>query len=387
MEKFINKIINGDCVEILKTMPDKCIDLIFADPPYNLQLKNELHRPDQSKVDGVFDEWDKFASLKEYDKFTIEWLTQCKRVLKDNGAIWVIGSYHNIFRVGYIMQDLDFWILNDVVWIKTNPMPNFKGTRFNNAHETMIWASKAKESKFTFHYKSMKILNDDLQMRSDWYIPICQGEERIKVNGVKAHSTQKPIELLYRVILSSSNAGDIVLDPFNGSGTTAAVAKKLNRNYVGIEKETFYVEVTNQRLEKIKPLSKELTEYKIEKQIPKVPFGSLIEKGLITIGENLYSKDKKYTVLILADGSLDNDGEVASIHRISANILNKPSNNGWKFWYVLRNKKLMSIDDLRNEYAERFIGYRGKPATSLFQNDLKTELEEIVNTSKSLTNE
>ena len=324
MENFINKIHQGDCIEVLKTMPDKCVDLIFADPPYNLQLKNELYRPDQSKVDGVFDEWDKFDSMEEYDKFTLLWLTECKRVLKDNGSIWVIGSYHNIFRVGAIMQNLGLWILNDVVWIKTNPMPNFKGTRFNNAHETMLWCSKAKESRYTFHYKSMKITNDDLQMRSDWYIPICQGEERIKVNGQKAHSTQKPAELLFRVILSTSNVGDIVLDPFNGSGTTAAVAKRLNRNYIGIEKEPFYIEVTEARLEKVIPLKKDLTEYKIETQIPKVPFGSLIEKGFIKIGETIFSKDKKFSATILADGSLDKDGEVASIHKISASILNKP---------------------------------------------------------------
>ena len=354
-KQFINQIIQGDCIEVMKTMPDKSVDLIFADPPYNLQLKNELYRPDQSKVEGVFDDWDKFDSMQAYDKFTYAWLKECKRILKDKGSIWVIGSYHNIFRVGTIMQNLGFWILNDILWIKTNPMPNFKGTRFNNAHETMIWACQSKENRYTFHYQSMKTLNDDLQMRSDWYIPICQGEERIKVNGQKAHSTQKPAELLFRVILSTSNVGDVILDPFNGSGTTAAVAKKLNRNYIGIEKEPFYVEITQERLEKVVPLEKNLTEYKIEKQIPKVPFGALLEKGFIKIGENLYSKDRKHQALVLADGSLENGETVASIHKISANILGKPSNNGWKYWFVEKNQKLICIDELRMEYAKLFL--------------------------------
>ena len=280
-----NTIINGDCIEELKKIPSRSIDLIFADPPYNLQLKNELYRPNQTKVDGVFDEWDKFDSIQEYDKFTVKWLSECRRVLKDDATIWVIGSYHNIFRVGAILQNLGFWILNDILWIKTNPMPNFMGTRFNNAHETMIWASKNKESKYTFHYKALKVFNDDLQMRSDWHIPICSGDERIKHNGQKAHSTQKPEELLYRVILSTSNAGDLVLDPFSGSGTTAAVAKKLQRNFIGIEKEEFYVNIAKERLKRIKPIAQEFLEYPIERPIPKVPFGNLIEKNLIEVGK------------------------------------------------------------------------------------------------------
>ena len=386
MQNFINKIIQGDCIEVMKNIPDKSVDLIFADPPYNLQLKNELYRPDQSKVEGVFDAWDKFDSMEEYDKFTLAWLTECKRILKDKGSIWVIGSYHNIFRVGAIMQNLGFWILNDIVWIKTNPMPNFKGTRFNNAHETMIWANQGKENRYTFHYKSMKIINDDLQMRSDWYIPICQGEERIKVNGQKAHSTQKPAELLFRVILSTSNVGDIILDPFNGSGTTAAVAKRLNRNYIGIEKESFYIQVTEERLTKVIPLIADLTEYKIETQIPKVPLGALIERGLIKIGAFMYSKDRKYSAVVLADGSLDKDGEVASIHKISANILGKPSNNGWKYWFIESNNKMICIDELRTEYAERFIGHRGKPATNptlqFESDDFKKELDNIIKNAK-----
>ena len=238
INKYLNKIILGDNLEILDKMPSKSVDLIFADPPYNLQLKNDLYRPNQTKVDGVFDKWDKFDSMKKYDEFTKKWLLACKRVLKDNGTIWVIGSYHNIYRVGAIMQDLGFWFLNDIVWIKTNPMPNFKGTRFNNAHETLIWASQSKTARYTFHYKAMKAFNDDKQMRSDWYIPIASGNERLKdKNGKKVHSTQKPAELLLRIILSTSNIGDIILDPFMGSGTTGAVAKRLGRNFIGIEKD------------------------------------------------------------------------------------------------------------------------------------------------------
>jgi len=250
-KKYLNKIIKGDCIEVLKKFPANSVDLIFADPPYNLQLQGDLYRPNQTKVDAVNDEWDQFASFEEYDKFTHDWLKECKRVLKKNGTIWVIGSYHNIFRVGKIMQDLGFWILNDVVWIKTNPMPNFRGTRFNNAQETLIWASKDQKSKFTFHYKSMKAFNDDKQMRSDWYIPICNGGERIKINGEKAHSTQKPEALLFRIILSTSNVGDIVLDPFMGSGTTAVASLKSDRKFVGYEINKEYIALAEKRIEPI----------------------------------------------------------------------------------------------------------------------------------------
>jgi site-specific DNA-methyltransferase (adenine-specific)/modification methylase len=358
--EYTNKILQGDCIEVMKNLPDKSVDLIFADPPYNLQLKNELYRPNQTKVDGVFDEWDKFDSMQEYDKFTEAWLTECKRVLKDDGTIWVIGSYHNIFRVGAIMQNLGLWFLNDIIWVKTNPMPNFKGTRFNNAHETLIWASKNKNSRYTFHYKALKVFNDDLQMRSDWHIPICGGEERIKVNGQKAHSTQKPAELLYRVILSSSNPNDLVLDPFNGSGTTAAVAKRLGRNYIGIEKEDFYIQVTEERLKKVTPLKQELLEHPIQKPQIKVPFGNLIEKGFVKIGEDLYSGNFKQTAKVLADASLVWGENIGSIHKISALILNKPNNNGWKFWYVERDGKKILIDDLRQEYIQKFVSNNQK---------------------------
>ncbi len=351
----INSIIQGNSLEILKTLPDKSVDLIFADPPYNLQLNGELYRPNQTKVDAVNDEWDKFESKAVYDEFTKAWLSECYRILKDTGSIWVIGTYHNIFSVGNTMQNLNFWLLNDIIWVKTNPMPNFKGTRFNNAHETLIWASKSKNAKYTFHYKAMKVLNEDLQMRSDWLLPICQGEERIKVNGEKAHSTQKPAELLYRVILSSSNVGDIVLDPFFGSGTTGAVAKKLGRNFIGIEREEFYIEVAKERIDKVTSIKSELLVHHIEKKKPKVPFGNLIEKGFIEVGEIIYSKDKKFQAQVMADSSLLWQDSCGSIHKISAMILGKESNNGWSFWWVLRENKMISIDVLRDEYESKFL--------------------------------
>ena len=356
LDKYLNKIILGDSLKILQELPAKSVDMIFADPPYNLQLNNELYRPNQTKVDGVFDNWDRFSSFAEYDEFTKQWLKECRRVLKDNGTIWVIGSYHNIYRVGAIMQDLGFWFLNDIVWIKTNPMPNFKGTRFNNAHETLIWAAKSKDAKYTFHYKAMKAYNDDLQMRSDWYIPICSGKERLKINGKKLHSTQKPQELLFRIILATTNPSDIILDPFMGSGTTGAVAKLLGRNFIGIEKDPVYVREATKRIEQIRPVDIKLLNYKIEQKPPRVPFGSLIEKGLIKIGEKIYSKDKKFSATVLANASVEtSDGFVGSIHKVSAKYLNKQANNGWKFWYVERDGQLISIDDLRNQYIEKFV--------------------------------
>ncbi|MEM3116470.1 MAG: site-specific DNA-methyltransferase, partial [Candidatus Pacearchaeota archaeon] len=280
---------------------------------------------------------------------------ECRRVLKENGTIWVIGSYHNIFRIGKVMQDVGFWILNDVLWIKTNPMPNFKGTRFNNAHETLIWASKNKDSRYTFHYKTMKAFNDDLQLRSDWYIPICNGGERIRINGEKAHSTQKPEALLYRIIISTSNPNDIILDPFMGSGTTGAVAKKLGRNFIGIEKEESYIKIANERIANVKPYVNQTLTYPFETKKPKVPFGNLIEAGLIKPGEKLFSKDKKYKAEVLANATIVLDNISGSIHSVSAQALGKTSNNGWTFWYVERNNGLKSIDDLRKEYVEKYI--------------------------------
>jgi len=347
MKDMINKIILGDCLEVMKQIPDESIDLIFADPPYNLQLTNELWRPDETKVNGVNEEWDKFKSFEDYDNFTTNWLKECRRVLKKDGTIWVIGTYHNIFRIGKIMQDLGYWVLNDIIWVKSNPMPNFKGTRFNNAHETLIWASKKKDSKYTFNYKTMKTYNDDLQMRSDWYMPICQGDERIKVNGKKAHPTQKPEALLYRIIIATSKPGDIILDPFAGTGTTLAVAKKLGRKFIGIEKESFYVKICKKRLNKIKSYNPKLLTYPLEIKQKRIPFGNLIENNYIKVGEYLYSQDEKYKALVLANGALMYNGEVGSIHKISAKILGKPSFNGWDFWYVKKVNKLVSINELR----------------------------------------
>lgn len=355
LDKFMNKIIKGDCVQILKEIPDNSIDMIFADPPYNLQLKGELWRPNQTKVDAVNDEWDKFDSFKDYDEFSQKWLMECHRVLKESGSIWVIGSYHNIFRIGKIMQDIGFWILNDIVWIKTNPMPNFKGTRFNNAHETLIWASKNKDTKFTFHYKTMKAFNDDLQLRSDWYIPICNGKERIRKNGEKLHSTQKPEALLYRIIISTSNPNDIILDPFMGTGTTGAVAKKLGRNFIGIEKEEKYIKMANERIANVKPYAYQTLLYPLEIKKPKVPFGNLIEAGLIKPGESLFSRDKKYKAKVLANATIISGNISGSIHRVSAQLLSKNSNNGWVFWFVERNNDLKSIDDLRKAYIEKYV--------------------------------
>jgi DNA modification methylase len=352
--EIINKLdltITGDCITELAKLDAESVDLVFADPPYNLQLGGDLYRPNQTKVDAVDDNWDKFKSFESYDNFTAAWLTEIRRVLKKNGAIWVIGSYHNIFRVGKILQDLEFWILNDIVWIKSNPMPNFKGTRFNNAHETLIWATKSQKSKPTFHYKSMKIANDDKQMRSDWYLPICSGSERIKLNGTKAHSTQKPEALLRRIIISTSNKGDVVLDPFMGSGTTAAVAKKLGRKFIGIEQDSNYVNIANERIKSITPYDQDLLDYPVDEKPKRVPFGNLIEAGYLTPGEFLYSANKEHQAKILADGTLNWNGQTGSIHKISALILNQEANNGWNFWSKLTDKDLLvSIDDLRKEY-------------------------------------
>jgi site-specific DNA-methyltransferase (adenine-specific)/modification methylase len=346
----INEIHHGDSVELLKKLPGNSIDLIFADPPYNLQLRGDLFRPDQSKVSAVNDNWDKFGSFRSYDDFTEAWLAECHRVIKNTGSIWVIGTYHNIFRVGSILQNKGFWILNDIIWIKTNPMPNFKGTRFTNAHETLIWAARSETSKYTFHYRTMKGFNDDLQMRSDWLIPICQGSERIKENGQKAHSTQKPEELLYRIILATSNPGDLVLDPFTGSGTTAAVAKKLGRNFIGFERELSYVKMARERVEKAEPINSELLEYRTERRKSRVPFGNLLEKGYVRAGEYLFSHDKKHKAEIQADASVLWKGEAGSIHAVSALVTGKEKQNGWDFWYVQRGGKLVNISDLRGEY-------------------------------------
>lgn len=360
--KQLNTIIKGNCIDIMNDeLLEKSVDLIFADPPYNLQLENELYRPNETKVDGVNDDWDKFAELENYDKFTYDWLKASKRILKDNGAIWVIGSYHNIFRVGKILQDLGYWILNDILWVKTNPMPNFRGVRFTNAHETLIWAKKSKDAKYTFNYQAMKTFNDDLQMRSDWHIPLCIGEERLKTDGKKVHSTQKPEALLRRVILSTTSVNDVVLDPFFGTGTTGAVAKKLKRQWIGIEREPVYIKHAQERINSIEEgmLLKNVYYSPISKKnLPKVSFGNLLEVQFIIEGEKLYSKNKKYSAEVYADGSLKYNGFRGSIHKTGAYVQNKKTCNGWDFWYVEKNNDLISIDELRKKYRKEYISVK-----------------------------
>ncbi len=351
---FKNKIINGDSLEELKKIPRETFDLIFADPPYNLQLKSELTRPDRSKVSAVNDKWDQFENFKKYDDFTYEWLSECKRILKKDGAVWVIGSYHNIFRVGTAIQNLGFWILNDVIWNKNNPMPNFRGTRFTNAHETLIWASKSEKSKYTFNYQSLKCLNDDLQMRSNWDLPICNGSERLKKDGKKIHSTQKPEALLHRILLATSNKNDLILDPFLGSGTTATVAKKLRRNYFGIEKEKNYFKAAEQRIKATKPIEDDLLDtLKNNRSKPRIPFGSLVELGIIKPGTNIFDNKKKITARIMADGSIKHNQAEGSIHKVAATILGAESCNGWTFWHCDINGRTYPIDYLRQRLISK----------------------------------
>ena len=355
----INEILLGDCIEVLNKLPEKSIDLIFADPPYNLQLQNDLHRPNMTKVDAVNDQWDKFDSFESYDNFTFNWLSSCKRVLKPTGCIWVIGAYHNIFRVGKIMQDLGFWILNDVIWIKTNPMPNFRGVRFTNAHETLIWASKDQGSKYTFNHHAMKELNNEKQMRSDWwYIPLASGKERVKdENGNKGHSTQKPQELLYRVIVSSSNPDDIVLDPFFGSGTTGAVAKLLHRNWIGIEREEKYVKLAKERIDGLQPglFDENIFDLRSEKQKrPRVEFSLLIESGLLKPGQFLYfQKDLNRYANVKPDSRIETqDGFIGSIHKAGSHYYNGSPCNGWDHWFVKENDQFLVLDLIRQRYIE-----------------------------------
>ena len=343
-----NKIINGNSLQELKKIPDESFDLVFADPPYNLQLRNQLIRPDRSKVNAVNDKWDQFESFKVYDDFTINWLSECRRVLKKNGSIWIIGSYHNIFRVGAKIQDLGFWILNDVIWNKNNPMPNFRGTRFTNAHETLIWASKDKNSKYTFNYQSLKCLNDDLQIRSTWNLPICNGNERLKENGKKVHSTQKPESLLHRILLASSNKNDLILDPFLGSGTTAVVAKKLGRIFYGIEKDKKYFDAANKRLKNTKPIEDDyLDTLQNNRSKPRIPFGSLVEMGVIKPGTEIYDQKKKVNAKIMVDGSIKYQQSEGSIHKVAAKILGAESCNGWTYWHYQSGNTLKPIDELR----------------------------------------
>jgi modification methylase len=351
IETALDRVIEGDCVEKMRALPAGCADLVFADPPYNLQLKNELRRPDDSKVDAVNDDWDQFDSFATYDKFTREWLGAAKHVLKDTGALWVIGSYHNIFRVGAALQDLGFWVLNDVIWRKANPMPNFKGTRFTNAHETLIWATKNPEQKYTFNYEAMKALNDDLQMRSDWNLPICSGKERLKKeDGDKVHSTQKPESLLHRVIVSSTKPGDVILDPFFGSGTTGAVARRLGRHFIGIERDKEYASAARQRIAAIEPAPDDCIEVTRSKRSePRIPFGWVVERGLLPPGTVLQGTQKRHRAKVRADGTLVCADATGSIHQIGAHVQGLDACNGWTFWQYEDKGKLIPIDYLRQQ--------------------------------------
>jgi modification methylase len=351
MKLGADRIIHGDCLEELAKLPDRSVDVVFADPPYNLQLGGDLLRPDNSKVDAVDDDWDRFASFEAYDKFTRAWLAECRRVLKDDGTLWVIGSYHNIFRVGVAVQDLGFWVLNDVIWRKANPMPNFKGTRFTNAHETLIWASKSRGARrYTFNYDAMKMANDELQMRSDWTLPICTGDERIKgSDGAKAHPTQKPEALLYRVLLASTKPGDVVLDPFFGVGTTGAAARRLGRRFIGIEREAEYVAAAQHRISKVIPVAQpDLLVTGSKKSEVKVPFGQIVEAGLLQPGDVLYCPKGKQAAKVRADGSLAVGEWTGSIHKVGALVQAAPACNGWTYWHFRTDAGLAPIDVLRS---------------------------------------
>ena len=352
-----NTILLGDSLKIMKTIPSKSVDLIFADPPYNLQLKDTLYRPDQTTVEAVTQDWDKFNTFKEYDNFTEQWLKESKRILKKGGALWVIGSYHNILRVGTSIQNHGFWILNDIIWHKTNPMPNFRGTRFTNAHETLLWCTTSREAKYTFNYQNLKELNDGKQMRSDWFIPICSGKERLREsNNQRSHPTQKPEALMYRIILSSTNKGDIILDPFLGSGTTAVVAKKLQRNFIGIEQDKEYISLAKKRLKQTKVLNDEVVKMKkSRKDLPKVPFGELVEQGIIPPGAVLTDKKEKYKATVTVDGSLKINNISGSIHQVGATIQGLSNCNGWDFWHIKNKSTSILLDEVRDKYRNKKI--------------------------------
>ncbi len=349
---WANRIHLGNCIDIMNGLPEGSVDMVFADPPYNLQLSGDLTRPEtQRKVDGVDADWDRFSDFAEYDKFTRDWLAAARRALKPDGTLWVIGSYHNIFRVGATLQDLGYWILNDVVWRKSNPMPNFRGRRFTNAHETMIWCAKDKDSRYRFNYDAMKALNDDLQMRSDWLLPICAGQERLKDDaGRKAHPTQKPEALLHRVIMAATEVGETILDPFMGSGTTGAVAKKLGRDFIGIEREESYVRIAEERIAATERLAgDDLLTTPTKRDEPRIPFGWLVERGLLTAGTVLYDQRRRHAASVRADGTLATDGFQGSIHKVGAHVQNLPACNGWTFWHMNIQGDLVPIDVLRQK--------------------------------------
>ena len=345
----LDQILRGDCVELMRMLPAASMHCVFADPPYNLQLRGELRRPDDSLVDGVDEEWDRFVDFETYDVFTRAWLSEARRLLRKDGTLWVIGSYHNIFRIGTILQDLGFWILNDVIWRKSNPMPNFRGRRFTNAHETLIWAARQRDSRYRFNYAAMKALNEDLQMRSDWLIPLCTGEERLRnEQGLKLHPTQKPEALLHRILLASTMPGDVLLDPFLGSGTSAAVAKRLHRHFVGIERHPAYVEAAWGRIKQAKahPIgAMEATPSR--RDSPRIPFGSLVERGVVQAGSVLTDRGQRVSAIVMADGTLQCGPYRGSIHQVGAAVQNAPSCNGWTFWYIEKAVGLVPLDSFR----------------------------------------
>lgn len=353
---MLDRIVKGDCVEVMNALPERSVDVVFADPPYNLQLSGSLHRPNNTLVDAVDDDWDKFDGFAAYDAMTRAWLAAARRVLTDDGTLWVIGSYHNIFRVGAALQDLGFWILNDIVWRKTNPMPNFRGRRFTNAHETLIWCAKSEKSRYRFNYDALKNLNDGLQMRSDWLLPICTGPERLRdADGNKAHATQKPLSLLYRVLLASTAPGDVVLDPFFGSGTTGVAAKALGRRFIGIERDPTYVELARKRVAEAPDAPEEnFLTLPSRRTEPRIPFGMLIEAGLLRVGQTLYDASGEHRARIRADGQLTSRRRTGSIHKLGALIQDAPSCNGWTFWhYRAKGGKLTPIDHLRAQLRAR----------------------------------
>ena len=346
----LDQVMLGDCIQLMRMLPPASVHCVFADPPYNLQLRGELRRPDDSLVDGVDEEWDRFTDFATYDAFTREWLAECRRLLRKDGTLWVIGAYHNIFRIGAALQDLGFWVLNDVIWRKANPMPNFRGRRFTNAHETLIWAARGRDSRHRFNYAAMKALNDDIQMRSDWFLPLCTGAERLRnQHGLKLHPTQKPEALLHRVLLASTSPGDIVLDPFLGTGTTAVVAKRLHRRFIGIERHPAYVEAAIGRVRATKPAPEAgLSGALSKRDAPRVPFGSLVERGLLPPGTKLFDRMRRVSAIVTADGSVVAGAVRGSIHKVGAAVQNAPACNGWTFWHFERDGRLVPLDVLRD---------------------------------------
>lgn len=350
----LDQVLLGDAVRVMRMLPAASVHCVFADPPYNLQLRGELRRPDDSLVDGVDEAWDRFTDFAAYDAFTREWLGECRRLLRKDGTLWVIGSYHNIFRIGAILQDLGFWVLNDIIWRKANPMPNFRGRRFTNAHETLIWAARGQDSRHRFNYQAMKAMNDDIQMRSDWFIPLCTGAERLRnAHGLKLHPTQKPEALLHRILLASTAPGDIVLDPFLGTGTTAAVARRLHRHYIGIERHPAYVEAALGRVRRIRPAAAEaLAVTQGKREVPRVPFGSLVERGVLPPGTRLTDRTRRVEAVVVADGTIRAGALQGSIHKVGAEVQHAPACNGWLFWHVERDGALVAIDTLRTLPAD-----------------------------------